>query len=65
MLFLKECWSLIKLRKDKAYVMNFKVIESEGTEPRAINQLKEKSYHEKYIDKAKEIYLIGIDFSKA
>ncbi|MEN3039532.1 MAG: AAA family ATPase [Candidatus Kryptonium sp.] len=52
------------LYDDKAYVMEFKVVESEGQEPKAINQLKEKGYHEKYKDRVKEIYLIGIDFSE-
>ncbi|MEN3039531.1 MAG: PD-(D/E)XK nuclease domain-containing protein, partial [Candidatus Kryptonium sp.] len=52
------------LYDDKAYVMEFKVIESEGAEPKAIKQLREKRYFEKYKERAKEIYLIGIDFSE-
>ena len=44
-----------------SYIFEFKV--NELTQPfRALAQIKEKKYHEKYT--GKEIYLIGIEFSK-
>ena len=48
---------------DRVYIMEFKVVELEG-EGKAIGQLKEKRYWEKYADKAGKIYLIGIEFSR-
>jgi len=33
-------------------------------EGKALEQIKEKNYHEKYIGKCNEIYLIGVEFSK-
>ena len=33
-------------------------------EGKALEQIKEKKYHEKYTGKCKEIYLIGAEFSK-
>jgi hypothetical protein len=30
----------------------------------ALKQIKEKKYHEKYLSEKKDIYLIGIEFSK-
>jgi hypothetical protein len=41
------------------YIIEFKV---DGTS--ALGQIKEKKYHEKYLDEDKEIYLVGIEFSK-
>ena len=49
--------------RDSVYIIEFKVIELEG-EGKAINQLAKKGYWEKYISKAKKIYLMGIDFSR-
>jgi hypothetical protein len=43
--------------------MEFKVVELEG-EGKAIAQLKEKRYWEKYADRAGRIYLIGVEFSR-
>ena len=47
---------------DRVYLLEFKVNELTGS-GQALAQLKEKKYHEKY--QGKEIYLIGIEFSKA
>ena len=53
--------------------MEFKVVESHLTSPilgekitinSALKQIKEKKYCEKYLGKRKEIYLLGIEFSK-
>jgi len=49
--------------QDRAYIVEFKVVEKEA-EKRALNQIKEKKYYEKYIGSYKEIYLVGIEFSK-
>ncbi len=48
---------------DRAYIFEFKVVEL-TPEGKALKQLKKKRYHEKYMNKAKEIYLIGVEFSK-
>jgi len=49
--------------EDKAYIIEFKVVEDKP-EDKALQQIKEKRYYEKYVDKYKEICLIGIEFSK-
>ena len=51
------------LFEGRCYVFEFKVVEL-SPEGRAMEQLKKKRYHEKYSDKAREIYLIGVEFSK-
>jgi len=48
---------------DRCYLFEFKVVELEG-EGRALAQLKEKGYYEKYLNQYKEVYLIGVEFSK-
>ena len=48
--------------EDKIYIMEFKVIEEK--EEKALKQLKEKEYHKKYLNKNKQIYLVGIEFCK-
>ncbi len=54
---------LTVISQEKVYIIEFKVIE-ESQEGKALEQIKEKKYYEKYQDKYKEIYLIGIEFSK-
>ncbi len=54
---------LTVLYRDRAYLFEFKVVEGEEGEGKALAQLKEKGYHKKYEGKCKEIYLIGIEFS--
>ncbi len=49
--------------KDKVIILEFKVVE-DTKEQKALNQIKEKRYYEKYIGKYQEIYLVGIEFSK-
>jgi len=49
--------------QDSVYIVEFKVVEDKE-EGNALKQIKEKKYHEKYICKYQEIYLIGIEFSK-
>jgi hypothetical protein len=48
---------------DRVYIMEFKVVELEG-EGKALSQLKEKKYWEKYADTTRKIYLLGIEFSR-
>jgi hypothetical protein len=45
--------------RDKIYIIEFKV-----GEENALNQIKQKEYHKKYISKDKEIILVGINFDK-
>ncbi len=54
---------LTVLYRERAYLFEFKVVEGEEGEGKALAQLKEKGYHKKYEGKSKEIYLIGIEFS--
>ncbi|BAU22520.1 hypothetical protein THC_0114 [Caldimicrobium thiodismutans] len=54
---------LTVLYRERVYLFEFKVVEGEGGEAKALAQLKEKGYHKKYDGSAKEIYLIGIEFS--
>jgi len=42
---------------DKVYIFEFKV-DSSG----ALEQIREKKYYQKYIDKFNEIYLVGVEF---
>ena len=51
------------LFEDRCYIFEFKVVElSPGV--KALEQLRNKRYHEKYMGKANKIYLIGVEFSK-
>jgi hypothetical protein len=54
---------LTVIHRGKVYVMEFKVVEGEA-EGRALKQIREKRYFEKYLGKCAEIYLLGIEFSK-
>ncbi len=46
--------------KDKIYIFEFK-LEQEG---KALEQIKQKKYYQKYLNENKEIILVGIDFDK-
>ncbi|MEA1910561.1 MAG: AAA family ATPase, partial [Spirochaetota bacterium] len=50
--------------EDKIYIMEFKVTEMVKDENTAFNQIKNKNYHEKYLAGSKDIYLLGVEFSK-
>lgn len=43
------------------FILEFKADSKKGE---ALKQIKEKKYHEKYLSEKKDIYLIGIEFSK-
>ena len=51
------------LSDDTVYIIEFKVVE-EKEEGKALEQIKNKKYYEKYMGRYNEIYLIGIEFSK-
>ena len=48
---------------DRCYLFEFKVVELEP-EGRALETLKARRYHEKYLGCFREIYLIGVEFSR-
>ncbi|MCK5855570.1 MAG: ATP-binding protein [Sulfurovaceae bacterium] len=48
----------------QVYVIEFKVVDNKNQNGKALEQIKEKKYHEKYQEKADELILIGIEFSK-
>ncbi|NPA48409.1 MAG: hypothetical protein GXO20_00355, partial [Thermodesulfobacteria bacterium] len=47
----------------RCFLFEFKVVEL-VPEGRALEQLKAKRYHEKYSESCRELYLIGVEFSK-
>ena len=48
----------------QVYVIEFKVVDNKNQNGKALEQIKENRYHEKYQEKADELILIGIEFSK-
>ncbi len=48
----------------QVYIIEFKVVENTNRNGKALEQIKEKKYHEKYLNRAKEITIVGIEFSK-
>ena len=48
----------------QVYIIEFKVVDNSKQKGKALEQIKEKKYHEKYQEKADELILIGIEFSK-
>lgn len=55
---------LTVLYEDKVYIIEFKVLEIDEEKKGALQQIREKSYYEKYAGRYKDIYLIGIEFSR-
>ena len=51
--------------KQVVYVLEFKVVEIEGDGIKAINQIKDKGYHQQYVRAGREVVLMGMDFSRA
>lgn len=49
----------------QVYIIEFKVVDNKNQKGNALQQVKDKKYHEKYKERAKEIIIIGIEFSKA
>ena len=50
--------------RDAAYLIEFKVVDDEPTGS-ALAQLKARGYAEKHRERSEEIYLIGVEFSRA
>jgi hypothetical protein len=48
----------------QVYIIEFKVVDNANQNGKALEQIKEKKYHEKYQEKADKLILIGIEFSK-
>ncbi len=48
----------------QVYVIEFKVVNNKSQNAKALEQIKEKRYYEKYQEKADELIIIGIEFSK-
>ena len=48
----------------QVYIIEFKVVANANRNGKALEQIKEKKYHEKYLNVAQEIVIIGIEFSK-
>ena len=48
---------------NRVFILEFKVVEIDGTGSKAIEQIRKMGYWERYIGKAEEIYLIGVEFS--
>ncbi|MBU1667457.1 ATP-binding protein [bacterium] len=48
----------------QVYIIEFKVVDSKNQKGNALQQIKDKRYHEKYKEKANEIIIIGIEFFK-
>ncbi len=55
---------LILKTKDIVYVIEFKVVEIVGDEQKAITQIREKGYHDQYIQNGDDVTLVGMDFSR-
>lgn len=48
---------------DKVYIIEFKMASQEKSAAAALQQIKDKGYHEKYRADGKKIYLVGMVFS--
>jgi hypothetical protein len=48
---------------DYIYIFEFKVMQDDKSEKKAIEQILDKKYYEKYLNENKKIFLIGIEFS--
>ena len=48
----------------QVYIIEFKVVANANRNGKALEQIKEKKYHERYLYSAEEITIIGIEFSK-
>ncbi|PMP89838.1 MAG: hypothetical protein C0170_07785, partial [Hydrogenobaculum sp.] len=53
---------LTAFMENKIYIIEFKVVDKPSEDP--LKQIKEKKYYEKYLSEDKEIYIVGMEFSK-
>ncbi len=54
---------MVVIFKDRCYLFEFKVVELEE-KGGALEHLKAKKYYEKYLTNCRQLYLIGVEFSK-
>ena len=52
----------VKLER-RVFILEFKVVDRDTGKNSALEQIKEKAYHEKYRAEADELYLIGVEFN--
>ncbi|MGC8927125.1 MAG: PD-(D/E)XK nuclease domain-containing protein, partial [Myxococcota bacterium] len=52
------------ITQKEVIIFEFKVVDGGGEGRRAIEQIKEKRYYERYMNMGREIYIVGIEFSK-
>jgi hypothetical protein len=56
---------VVKFSKDLIYIFEFKVVQDgQSKSKNPLAQIKEKRYYEKYVKTGRDIFLIGIQFSK-
>lgn len=53
---------VVRLGK-RVFLLEFQVVEIDGITHKAIEQIRKMRYWERYLDEAKDIYLIGVEFS--
>ena len=53
----------VKLER-RIFILEFKVVDQDTGKNSALEQIKEKAYHEKYRAEADELYLIGVEFNR-
>jgi len=53
----------VKLEQ-RVFILEFKVVDQDTGKNSALEQIKEKAYHEKYRAEADELYLIGVEFNR-
>ena len=55
---------LILKTDTSVYIFEFKVVEIVGDGKKAIHQIREKGYHDQYVQADADVMLVGMDFSK-
>ena len=50
--------------KEKIYLIEFKVVDDTNQPSKALEQIKQKKYYEKYLPIDVDIYLVGVAFEK-
>ncbi len=62
---LNNLTDLTLLSAQAIYVFEFKLIELDTPAGDALAQIRQKGYCQKYLNRGRPVYLIGIDFSRA
>ena len=58
-----KCWSIFIVVKSNITIFTIFEFKFNGDKNKALSQIKEKKYFEKYQGMGKEIYLFGVDFT--